>query len=189
MIYCPTVQDYRQLKRLLMPVPAKLLELLDSRGLGIWVLRGDLESSKFIYNKLGREMEIYPPDTRYPHEAPHYHMFSKQITVTKAHLYTKCYNILLHETGHAIDFLLNQARRPISEEPFVRDKLLYTPHLNEYTKKIDTERNQLAEHFATCFSAYLSEPINEFKQGYHSIDELHPVTREYFKKGILEFLG
>lgn len=186
MIYCPTVQDYKQLKKLLMPVPPKLLELLNSRGLGIWVLRGDLESSKFMYTKLGRDIKTYPPDTRYPHEAPHYHIFSKQITLTKSHLYSKCYNILLHELGHSIDFLLNLSGRPLSSEPFVADKLLHTPHLNEYTEKIDTERNQLSEHFATCFSAYLSEPIDEFKHGYHSIDELHPVTREYFKRGILE---
>jgi hypothetical protein len=189
MIYCPTVQDYKQLKRLLMPVPPMLLEHLEARGLGIWVLKGDIKSSEFLYNTLGREMKLCHPDTRYPHQAPHYHMYSKQIVVTKANLYAKCYNILLHELGHAVDFLMSYTAEPLSDSPAVAKVLRRTRHLNKYTKEMDTERNQLAEHFATCFSAYLSEPVNEFKRGYHSIDELHPRTREYFQRGIFSYLG
>lgn len=187
MIYCPTNKDYKQLMRLLMPIPPKLLELLSYRGLGIWVLRGDLESSKFLYTKLGRDIQVWPPDNRFPHEAPHYHIFSKQITLSKAHLYTKSYNVVLHELGHAVDFLFNSYDQ-LSRTPFVRDKLLCTPHLNEYTKTMDSGRNDLSEHFATCFSAYFTEPIGEKKWGHHSINELHPKTIRYFQEDILDSL-
>jgi hypothetical protein len=189
MIYCPSSKDYKRLKLLLLALPEKLLELLNSRGLSIWVLKGDLESNRFLYRELGRELVKYEPDWRYPHEAPHFHIYSKQIVLTRENLYTRNSNIPLHEIGHAVDYLMHNLKVPLSSCQYVQDSLRATPHLNEYTKLIDEGRQNLAEHFATCFSAYFSEPLGYVSNGYHSINELHPHTIKYFQENIVEALG
>ena len=184
MIYCPTVKDYKRLMALLSPIPEGLLELLFSRGLSIRVLRGTQDDFKSLYSKLGRMLTVYPPDTRYPHESAHFHIGAKQIIMYRKDLYHS-YNVPLHELGHAVDFLAHSTVSPLSEHPFIIDKLSKTPHLNSYTETMDEARLGLMEHYATCFSAYFCEPVGEKLYGYHSIDELHEETVKYFKDSII----
>lgn len=186
MIYCPSQEDHHLLGVLALPVPRSLLTFLFKRGLGIWVIPPGEVGFEFIYERLGIEYKVHEPDKRWPHTFNAYYPKEKRIILHGWALRQQNSNVVLHELGHAFDYLMFY-ENCISEFPLSKKALRYTKPLDNHTIVQDKFHGRMAEHFATCFEAYFSEPGNKDNPDRPNINQLHRKTVKFYQQILAPF--
>lgn len=165
MLYFPSRVYAQRFRLMASPLPRRLLEYLFSRGLGIYFLprRAD-KARRFYHDQLGfssgylgngrdfMEIAFYSPETKrivIPHQAAFENPFG---------------NVLLHEIGHAFDFIFDYAGYRISSYPEVVKALRPKKPLTPYCRVQDEASGMLLEQFGYSFEAYFQEPEADLSQ-------------------------
>jgi hypothetical protein len=159
-LYLPDKAHLTRFNQLSWSLPPKLLPWLYSRGLGIYVLPANREDAKvFVSKHLRIADKKLAGDGRKTADTSHYRPDRKTILLTSdALFYPSGENILLHELGHAIDFLYYGGGKTLSEYPSVKAALRLDKPLNDYCRDKYKKSNKPFEQFATAFTAYFVEP-------------------------------
>lgn len=179
MIYCRNDEVHENLLEGMSPVPKSLLKTLFDKGLGIWVLGPN--SKELLTEQLridGKDWE-FSPSKRNFYEHSKKRIIIHEWALPKA---GPAHNVILHELGHAFDFLLGYSNgQPLSRGEHVRKILEKTPELDNHVSEQDGKTSERFEHFATCFEAYFNPPARVKRKYYHCASDLHPKTYAFFK--------
>jgi hypothetical protein len=184
-LYVPTVREAKMVSLLLLPIPEGLLNYLDKRGLGIWVLPKGKEAEKLAYGHLNLPRTILTGVELMPHEHPHYDVRAKSIIIPMHALQTWEHNVLIHEIGHAVDYLYSDHGQISMMRPF-KSLLNSFDSLDSHCEKQDSLCGGKGEQFATCFEAFFSEPIHGAGEFLHNIDDLSPEIIRAFQKHMVD---
>lgn len=184
MLYLPDKSYLGRFKQLVWPLPHKLLPWLYTKGLAIYILPKNKKDVKNLVKKLGIVEEKIKGDGRQVSETAQYRPEQKIILLPHKALYRAGgENILLHELGHAIDFLYYD-NTLLSNHSKIWCALRPDKPLNDYCKRRYKERNDLVEQFATSFSAFFSEPDDvDIKP---NIEDLDPTLIRIFQKNLIK---
>lgn len=179
MIYCRNAAVHEDLLEGMSPIPNSLLQMLFCRGLGIWVLGPNREEILTEQLRINGKDWGFSPSKRNFYEHAKRRIIIHEWALPRA---GPSHNVILHELGHAFDFLFGYENgQPLSRGEFTRKALEKTPELDDHVSREDKKNSERFEHFATCFEAYFNPPVAEKKEHYHCVNDLHPRTYEFFK--------
>lgn len=185
MLYFPTLDHMRYFDLLTYPLPSGLLPWLYARGLGVWLLPEDKElAQQLIHEHIGVKQRKFPFGSRLIAETSHYDIQRKIIFLTHQSLFERKENVVLHEIGHAIDYLFCSRGCPISRYKGVVKALCPTKPLTKYCAKSYKKTGILTEQFATAFTAYFYEP--EKHRYEKNITDLSPKLIKFFRTRLIE---
>jgi hypothetical protein len=188
MLYFPDQLYEERFRYFCLPLPDLLLDFLGERGLNIFCLPYDDDKAQdIVYNRLRISKEPLDslPDLL-PHEHPHYQVGIKTIILPWGALDNPGHNIVIHEIGHALDYLYLGNGRLISSTKTASHFLRKIPPLDDHCLVQDTKYENNVEQFATCFEAFFNErePHLRYSDSYHSICQIDPgfvkLVNKYF---------
>ncbi len=136
--------------------------------------RDEEKAEALVYDKLrmSREPLAYSSGLL-PHLVPHYRTDLKQITLPAWAVESPPHNVVLHELGHALDFLYSSEGIVLSELPQVAEVLRKVPPLDRHCLEQDTLKENNLEQFATSFEAFFNETEVEKKhEFFHTVDDI-----------------
>ena len=193
MLYLPDKSYIPRFKQLTYPLPPKFMPWIFSRGLGIYVLP---EEKQAALSLLGRILEtpvledtVMSGDSRAIYSTAHFRYPEKLIIIPHSSFYQQYgENVLIHELGHAVDFLyLNGPNDVLSSQPTMWKALRVKKQLNKYCADKLKQSGLMLEQFACSFCAFFQEPDKDLGGRVSTIDELSPELIAFFNKNIMEY--
>lgn len=163
MLFLPTRKYLPEFNRQIQPLPLGLLPYLYSRGLGIYILpKKGKEAQRVAYDLLKLERTKKRDDGRNWLEIGHYNPGAKQIIIPYESFYNdNKYGTVLHEVGHAVDYLYaSNGGRLSKNKNFLKAMRLAKP-LDSHCKGAEREQ------FATAFSAFFTHKYDFRPTIYH----------------------
>jgi len=189
-LYLPDERYLARYKVLTWALPPNLLPwLMCKRGLGIYVLPQNKTAAwKKIQWLFGQKKDVIEGDGRPASETAHYRPKDKAIVIPHSSFVRYRHNPLLHEVGHAVDYLYTRGTRTVSSYKTVKASLHLDRPFTDYCKRKDSKSTHPLEQFATGFEAYFREPAagNEELTINDLTDEFIRIVRD---KIVLPFSG
>ncbi len=189
MFYFPDVKSEKLFKHFCLPLPKKLIPFLVERGLNVMVLPEDGEKSEaLMYGLLRVKREPIPYVGVLPHLCSHYQPSLSTIVLPTKNLRKATHNVVIHELGHALDFLYFRSGRLVSDVASVVNCIRSVPPLDSHCEEQDTAKNNNLEQFASSFEAFFNEyaPPSRKSEFYHTIDELDYRFVELMRKNFID---
>ena len=144
-------------------------------------------AEELVYNVLRVERKPIPHlGNVMPHAHPHYRPDIKTIVLPAWALNKPTHNIVLHELGHALDFLYYGEGYLISDVPVMARMLRKVPPLDYHCLEQDSISDNNVEQFAASFEAFFNEkePTTQTHELYHTVHDIDEgfvkLMRKYF---------
>jgi hypothetical protein len=179
MLFFPTEKIKRRFDLLTWPLPPKLIPWLTTvAGVNIWVTTPIVNTRSPLKDFYAAIASCWKDDREITTTA-FWDYKHRLIILPQKTLYTVCWeNTILHEIGHAVDFLLWENEGRLSGHKDIIPLLKPKHPLNKYCKQKEKQNNDLTEQFACSFAAYFKEPDNS---PVNNIDDLD--------KRFIDFMG
>ena len=190
MLFLPAPSHQARFDYLSLPLPKRLLPwLMEKRGLSVYVLpAGESWSDRFYCRQMRTAPYAQLGDGRVMSQTPHYNISKKAAVIPFSWFYSHLGSYaLIHEVGHALDYLFLGTGTRLSDSPEVGEVLTSRGPLSKYTQEKDGRYGNHAEQFAEGFEAYFREP----NVGRHnlSISNLTWEMVDFFRHLITEHFG
>jgi hypothetical protein len=192
MLYLPDASYLPRFQQLAYPLPPKFMSWIYSRGLGIYVLPEDKQAALDLLARVVdtpvTEDTIMSGDSRAIYDTAHFRYPEKLIIIPHSSFYQQYgENVLIHELGHAVDFLYSDGENSIlSSQPYIWKALRVKKLLNKYCADKFKQSGLMLEQFACSFCAFFQEPDKELLGQVSTIDNLSPELVSFFNKNIME---